>query len=76
MLSDICIAQFAGGCIATAALLQCETALAGVSGGPYGEKTMQKTCVKEAEKASRLFYFRKNKMRFFQNYTDIKTYPF
>ncbi|MFA4182422.1 MAG: hypothetical protein K1V98_10660, partial [Prevotella sp.] len=41
--------------------------LAGVSGGPYGEKTRQKTCVKEAEKASRLFYFGKNKMRFFQN---------
>jgi len=35
--------------------LQCETALAGVSGGPYGKFSMQKTCVKKAERALRLF---------------------
>ncbi len=48
--------------------MHCETAVAGVSGGPYGSKTGQKPCVKEAEKALRLFWFEKNKMRFFQNY--------
>ncbi len=47
--------------------MQCETAVAGVPGGPYGKITMQKTGVKKAEKALRLFYFGKNKMRFFQN---------
>jgi len=46
--------------------LQCETAVAGVPGGPYGKITMQKTGVKKAEKALRLFYFGKNKMRFFR----------
>ena len=38
-------------CIATAALLQGETALAGVSGGPYGELAPQKMPVKKAERA-------------------------
>ena len=51
--------------------MQCETAVAGVPGGPYGRKIWQKTRVKKAEKASRLFYFTKNKMRFFQNNTYI-----
>ena len=46
--------------------MHCETAVAGVSGGPYGSKTGQKPCVKEAEKALRLFWFEKNKMSFFR----------
>jgi len=50
--------------------LQGETALTGVSGGPYGMSDMQKRCVKKAEKASRLFYFEKKEMRFFQNNND------
>ena len=60
-------------CIATEALLRCETAVTGVPGGPYGKKTVQKTCVKKAERALRLFWFEKNKMRFFQNYHNIKS---
>jgi hypothetical protein len=48
--------------------LQGEKAVAGVPGGPYGKIIMSKTRVKEAERPSRLFYFGKNKMRFFQNY--------
>ncbi len=50
--------------------MHCETALAGVSGGPYGKIIMSKTRVKKAEKASRLFWFEKKEMRFFQNYQD------
>ncbi len=41
-----------------------------MSGGPYGRLDMQKRCVKKAEKASRLFYFEKKEMRFFQNNND------
>ena len=37
-----------------------------MSGGPYGKKTMSKTRVKEAERASRLFWFDKKEMRFFR----------
>ncbi len=47
--------------------MQCETALTGVSGGPYGKLNMQKTCVKKAEKASRLFYFEKKEKLKFRN---------
>ena len=42
-------------------------AVAGVSGGPYGKKIMPETRVKEAERASLLFWFEKKKMSFFQN---------
>jgi len=49
------------------AVSQCKTAVTGVSGGPYGKIWLPKMCVKKAERASRLFYFEKNKMRFFQN---------
>ncbi len=41
-----------------------------MSGGPYGKKTMSKTRVKEAERASRLFWFDKKEMRFFQKKSD------
>jgi hypothetical protein len=43
--------------------LHCETAITGVSGGPYGKKMTSATRVKKAEKASRLFYFKEKKMR-------------
>ena len=46
-----------------------------MSGGPYGELAPPKTHVKKAERVSRLFYFGKNKMRFFQNKTDIPVKP-
>jgi hypothetical protein len=46
-----------------------------MSGGPYGEITMSKTCVNEAGKAFLPFWFEKNKMRFFQNNIYITKYP-
>ena len=60
-------------CIAKPALLHCRTAVTGMSGGPYGEITMSKTCVNEAGKAFLPFWFEKNKMRFFQNNIDRKS---
>ncbi len=62
-------------CIAKPALLHCRTAVTGMSGGPYGEITMSKTCVNEAGKAFLPFWFEKNKMRFFQNNIYITKYP-
>ena len=59
-------------CIAKPALLHCRTAVTGMSGGPYGEITMSKTCVNEAGKAFLPFWFEKNKMRFFQNNTPVR----
>ena len=47
--------------------LQGQTAVTGMPGGPYGKFSTPKTGVKKAERPSLVFYFEKNKMRFFQN---------